>query len=580
VCAVAVAFAAGGAPADAAFGRALLELLIVGVPIAAGLYALRAPRSAPFGYALYGVGLAWSLTALGESSDSVPYTIGRLSNWLVFPCVVFLLLAFPRGRIAPGLDRVLMVGVLALSVVLFYGTAPIVTAYPAYTPWATCTTECPANAVALVAEPPSFLPRLILVREWLVMALWAGLAASMARRWRAASPLLRRAMTPVFLAAAALGACHVSFHLLRQLGAPADVVRALASAWTLCIVAVCAAFLFGLLWQRILLASSLRELGLALRRSDEPAAVRGALVSALRDPSVDVVYRDSGSGGWRGSDGRTRMPPPAPEAGRAATPVHDADGTVGAVLVHDAALCDDPELLEGVAAIVFTAWRHDQLKLELSRAAAELDDSRRRLAEQEGADRARLEQDLHDGAQQSLFALRLRLADLARRVEGSPLDGEIADIVRVADVTAEEIRRIGHGIYPPILAERGIADALRALPAIPRLPVEVEDAGLGRLPAPSERALYYASVEAIQNAAKHAQASRVRIRLGRSEGAVHVTVSDDGRGFDPTAVAGGVGITGMRDRIEAIGGAFALAAAPGRGTSVRITLPLDAVART
>src|SRR5690349_12428946 len=120
LCTAAVVMAAGNAPADAAFGRGLLELLIVGVPIAVGLYAVRAPINASFGIAMLGIGFAWSLTALTEAPISVLFTIGRLSTWLTFPCVVYLLLAFPDGRIDPGLDRALFFGVVAVMVVLFF----------------------------------------------------------------------------------------------------------------------------------------------------------------------------------------------------------------------------------------------------------------------------------------------------------------------------------------------------------------------------------------------------------------------------------------------------------------------------
>src|SRR3954453_14102989 len=102
VCVAAVALAAAGAPSDQAFGRGLLELLIVGVPIAAGLYALRQPGNQSFGVALLGIGFLWSLTALTTSHLSVPFTIGRLTTWLISPCVVYLLLAFPYGRIEKG----------------------------------------------------------------------------------------------------------------------------------------------------------------------------------------------------------------------------------------------------------------------------------------------------------------------------------------------------------------------------------------------------------------------------------------------------------------------------------------------
>src|SRR5688572_11919474 len=187
VCVGAVAVAAAGASGDAAFGRGLLQLLIVGTPIAGGIYALRSPVDAGFGIALLAIGFLWSLTSLAEMSLSVPHTIGRLATFMVFPCVVYLLLAYPDGRIAKGLDRVVFLGILGVMLFLFYGTAPFVEAFPQKTLWSTCTTDCPANALFVLDQQPAFLADLILVREWLVELLWLGLFASMYRRWRAAS---------------------------------------------------------------------------------------------------------------------------------------------------------------------------------------------------------------------------------------------------------------------------------------------------------------------------------------------------------------------------------------------------------
>src|SRR3954469_242591 len=147
VCVAAVALAAAGASSDQAFGRGLLELLIVGVPIAAGLYALREPGNKPFGVALLGIGFLWSLTALTTTSASVPFTIGRLTTWLILPCVVWLLLAFPRGHVEKGLDRALLVAFLGVWLLLFFGTAPFVETFPGKTLWSTCTADCPRNAL-------------------------------------------------------------------------------------------------------------------------------------------------------------------------------------------------------------------------------------------------------------------------------------------------------------------------------------------------------------------------------------------------------------------------------------------------
>src|SRR4051794_1469505 len=133
VCIASVAMAAASASSDAAFGRGLLELLIVGGPIAVGLYALRESANWSFGVALLSIGFLWSLTALTTSSASVPFTVGRLATWLISPCVVWLLLAFPHGRVVKGLDRVVLVGFFAVWLFLYFGTAPFVQAFPAKT---------------------------------------------------------------------------------------------------------------------------------------------------------------------------------------------------------------------------------------------------------------------------------------------------------------------------------------------------------------------------------------------------------------------------------------------------------------
>src|SRR4051794_9380719 len=202
VCAGAVALAVAGAPGDQAFGRGLLELLIVGGPIAVGLYALQAPRSKSFGVALLAIGFLWSLTALTTSKLSLPFTIGRLATWLTFPCVVYLLLAFPHGRIKGRLDRAILAGVLGVLVVLFFGTAPFVQGFPQKTLWSNCSTDCPANALFVLRSQPHFLTDVILVREWLVELLWLGLFFSVWGPWGGGPPLQRRAVRPPFFSRA------------------------------------------------------------------------------------------------------------------------------------------------------------------------------------------------------------------------------------------------------------------------------------------------------------------------------------------------------------------------------------------
>lgn len=570
LCLGAAAMAASGAPSDAAVGRALLELLIVGVPIAAGLYALRAELNPAFAAALLAVGSSWSLTALSESSLSVPYTVGRLATWLVFPGVVYLLLAFPDGHVASGLDRALFIFVLVLSLVLFYGTAPLVLAYPPHTPWATCSTNCPANAVALVSRQPMWLSQVVLVREWLVMLLWVGMFVSMLRRWRAASPMRRTVMAPVLVSGVALGVCHIAFHATRELGAPASTVEDLGSAWTVCIVLVCGAIFFALIWRRTLLAGALRGLGAALQASDAPLAVRDALAEALGDPTLQLLIRDGRSQAWRDAGGHPVEVPGPTDARRAVTTIGDDQIEPEVALVHDPALRDDRELLDDIAGMVLASLRHEQLMSSLVAAMSDLEDSRRRIAEAADVERARIERDLHDGAQQQLVALRIR-ADLAEELlKSDPAAGieEIHKLGRYADRALADLRALARGVYPVLLGDLGLADALLSMAREAVLPVHVSTRGVTRHPTEVESAVYFTCVEATQNAIKHAAgATGVWITLAEADGVLRFSVQDDGPGFSPD-VSDGRGLQNMRDRIEAVGGRLCIETVDTGGTRV------------
>ncbi|HZB05017.1 MAG TPA: histidine kinase [Thermoleophilaceae bacterium] len=570
VCVGAVAMAAASAQSDAAFGRGLLQLLIVGVPIAVGLYALRSPVNKSFGIALLGIGFAWSLTALAESPDSVPHTIGRLSTWLTFPCVVYLLLAFPHGRIERGFDRAVFLGILGVMVFLFYGTAPFLAAFPPKTLWSTCITDCPANALFILDEEPAFMTQVVLAREWLVELLWVGIFYSMYRRWRAASPLQRQAVGPAFVAGALLGVSHYVHITTRQLGAPADTVIALSSIWTFCIVAVCAAFLFGLVRKRMLLAGALARLGAALRASDDRAQIRDELATALGDSTTELLFHDPGSGAWHDARGRSVRGPQEPAGDRAVTAIYTDDGRHHAAMVHDVALLDDRELLDGVSGMVLAGWRHEQLAADLGRAMSDLDDSRRRIAEAADVERARIERDLHDGAQQRLVALRIRLGITEDLLKTDPRAGamEIHELGFEAERALEELRSLAHGVYPPLLTDRGLADALRVVAAQAPIPVHLSAAAVRRYPIEIESAVYFTCAEALQNALKHAGGvTGVWVELRETPGTLHFEVRDDGRGFSPSD-HDGRGLRNMHDRIEAIGGNLTVDSTRGYGTRV------------
>jgi signal transduction histidine kinase len=209
----------------------------------------------------------------------------------------------------------------------------------------------------------------------------------------------------------------------------------------------------------------------------------------------------------------------------------------------------------------------------------ELRASRQRLVAAQDEERRKLERDIHDGVQQQLVALavKLRLADTM--VDRDPAKAHAALAGLQADTTAalEELRDLAHGIYPPLLADQGLAAALQAQARKAAIPTTVEADGIGRYPREVEAAVYFCALEALNNVAKYAGASRARVALRQTDGRLTFTVRDDGAGFDRSTVAAGAGLQGMADRLDAIGGSFAIDSAPGAGTTVTGSAPAEPV---
>jgi signal transduction histidine kinase len=215
------------------------------------------------------------------------------------------------------------------------------------------------------------------------------------------------------------------------------------------------------------------------------------------------------------------------------------------------------------------------LVLANSRLIEDLRASRQRLVAAQDAERRRLERNLHDGAQQQLVAMavRLRLArttaskDLAeadRMLE--QLEGDVSDAL-------ENLRELARGVYPPLLADRGLAAAIEAQARRSPVPVHVEADGIGRYPQELETALYFCTLEALQNAAKYAEANEVAVRLAEDHGELVLSIRDDGRGFDRAETPLGAGLQNMADRLAALGGTLTVRSRPGAGTTIEGRAP-------
>jgi signal transduction histidine kinase len=215
---------------------------------------------------------------------------------------------------------------------------------------------------------------------------------------------------------------------------------------------------------------------------------------------------------------------------------------------------------------------------ELSRQATELRASRQRIAEAGYATRRRIERDLHDGAQQRFVAVAVKLGLARQLVDQDPaaagdlleeLTGDLKEAV-------QELRDFAHGIYPPLLVDRGLGEALLSAAERCPLPTAVRVDGLRRYAPDVEAAVYFCCVEALQNAHKHAgAATRAGVGLREADGWLHFDVDDDGAGFDTELSPDGAGLLNMRDRLGALGGRLRVASSPGVGTSVTGAIPLS-----
>jgi signal transduction histidine kinase len=208
---------------------------------------------------------------------------------------------------------------------------------------------------------------------------------------------------------------------------------------------------------------------------------------------------------------------------------------------------------------------------EISAQALELRASRQRIVSVQDAERRRLERNIHDGAQQHLVALavKLRLAATLAKRDPEKARRSLKELEAQTAEARETLRDLAQGIYPPALREGGLVEALGTHAA-------VTADGIGRYDPEIEAGVYFSCLEALQNATKYAKASSVRVDLRQEDGQLMFSVSDDGVGFDPAAASMGSGVQNMKDRVASLGGSLSVASRPGKGTTVSGTLPLMA----
>jgi signal transduction histidine kinase len=217
------------------------------------------------------------------------------------------------------------------------------------------------------------------------------------------------------------------------------------------------------------------------------------------------------------------------------------------------------------------------LVLRNVRLIEELRASRQRLVAAQDQERRKLERNIHDGAQQQLVALQVKQRLVEGMIERDPSEAlELVSQLQADTADAlDTLRDLARGIYPPLLADQGLGAALESQARKSPVPTSVEAVGIDRYPQEVEAAVYFCTLEALNNLAKYADASRATVSLSKSDGTLTFAVSDDGVGFDNTRDSNGTGLQGMADRIDAIGGSLEITSAPGEGTTVLGRVPVE-----
>lgn len=530
-----------------------------------GIYAWWRRPDSRIGPLLMGAAVVYSLASLNAVPSSLAFTLGMTFWVATIVYLPYVYLCFPRGWLESRLERRFILA-LALSTALVWASILLLSPkLPAAGVFNDCGTRCPTNALVMSGHGAAGAALAIVFSLVFTIGV-LGVGMLIFNKSRSVH-LLRRALTPLtatFLLM--IVEFVVALFVTAAYPGTRDTFRIINGVLSL---AIPASILLGQVRGNMFAAASLGQIAVrAGGRSMTPAAVQSVIGDALGDSSLALALWDSQSASYVNVDG---MPIELPgNARRRGVTRVTRSGRPVAALIHDPALDVEASVIQGLAATSL-------MLLENTRLLEELRASRARLVETADRERRRLEQDLHDGAQQRLVAIQIRL-EMARELTNSDDLARQLDVIRdEAQAALDELRALAHGSYLGALDALGPVAALRALVRDSIIPIKVIDKGIQRLPPTIEAAIYFCAREAIQNAAKHAgPRAKVTVTLTHDGDDTVLTATDDGAGLPPGA-EDGTGIIGMHDRIEAVGGRFEIISTRGRGTTIRATVPYTSV---
>lgn len=544
---------------------AVWRSLVVASYVVAGTYTLWRRPGSCLGAIIIAAGFLYAATSLAGLRAPLLYAFGETFLAVAVVYTAWMYLVYPGGRLKSRIERgFILAG--ALSVAALWGLMLLLSpAISLREPLLGCAANCPRNALQLISVRAATVQALSNALDIVLAALLIGTSILVCHRARSQPNPHRRAITPLAMVfVASLIAWALTLLMVHPNARMIDAVRI---ADGVLLVAVPVAILAHQIRGDILAAKGLARIAVhAAANPLTPPAIQRIIGDALRDPTVSLAVWNSAHRSYTDMYGEP-LDFPDDSGARGLTSITHDDRPLAA-LVHDPMLDTDSDILRGLGATAL-------MLLEKTRLVDELRASRTRIVATAERERQRLERDLHDGAQNRLMAIQVKLR-LAQRTPHEDLDELLETISNDAAEAVEELRALARGIYPSVLRDRGVGDALYSFAMRAPIPVSVEDEGVGRCAPGVEAAIYFCSLEAVQNAIKHAGSHvRVKVTLRRDERCIRFVVADDGAGMDTSTASDGVGLISMRDRLGAVGGELDVSSSPGRGTTVRGTIPVN-----
>ena len=540
----------------------ILRGLIIASWVAAGAYMWWERPDSRLGLLVAGLALLYAPTALMASGNQWAFTTGRIALAVFVVCFTYVYLCFPGDRLVAHRDRRFVTGFALASVAVWPFVLALSDMLPPGGALNACTDRCPPNALRVVGVHHGLTESLNAVAGAVTALGLLGAAVILVSNARSPARLRRRAVEPVVFAYAIVAVSYLANGIGELSGGALETAQIAAAIGGFLTPA---AMLFGQARARSYASAAAGHLVIRGRAEGvSPEQIRDWLRDGLGDPTLEIAFWDPGRLGFVDPDDNSINWTTA-SPGRAVTSISH-DGRPVAAIAHNASLQEAADVLDGLAETAL-------MLLENTRLVDDLRASRSRIVASADEERHRLERDLHDGAQQRLYLLQIKLGRLRQGVADDRLVGEIEEIEADAAAALEELRVLAHGIFPTVLVESGVPEALRAFAVDAPIPVRVTDHWVGRCSPTIEAALYFCALEAIQNAAKHAgDGARVMVNLDRNDDRVDLSIEDDGPGFQPAGVSGGMGFVTMRDRIGAVGGELEIISQPGGGVTVHVTI--------